>query len=415
MAERSHISEVKVNELLNHLPCYALAFKGGGRIEMVNAELLKDLGYSEEEVVGKKKFADLLTVGSKIFFDTHFFPMIKLHGRINEIFLSFRSASGDDIPVLLNVALVPDGGSEIIHCGGIQITQRNRYEKEILAAKKIAEEALLENEALTHYKQQLEDHQQQLEAKLQELSRKNREHLQINMIMSHDLQEPLRKVSLFSNKLLLEGKTSIEQSLLKYLGKIQKACNRMRELVTNLQKFLSLSERKPEYSKVDIAKAIKEAARKLHIAENDPELTFVMEKMPAVRADEELLTEMFAQLLSNSIRYSDPVKERLVVSVSTDTVEQNIYVELEHKYKFEYFTRITYSDNGIGFNNRFAEEVFVLFRKAHDREEGLGLGLSFCKKISELHGGNISVNSAEGEGTTFTILLPAKAARENKV
>jgi sigma-B regulation protein RsbU (phosphoserine phosphatase) len=377
-----------------------------GLVTLINAPFLASLGYTAEEVVNRKKFTDLLTVGSKIFFQTHFFPLIKLHGKFNELFLSFITRSGEELPVLLNAVMT--GNDEVfeIHCGGLQIAQRNRFEKELLEAKKVAEKALLENEALVTLKAELEHHQELLERRLQKLTQSTADQKQINVLLSHDLQEPLRKIALFSGRLLTDAALIRDTVSWKQVRKINKATETMREIVINIQQYLSLDETRIATSCFPLETAFNQALKRAHTGPDDPLVHVLTTSLPEVKADYELMCLMFHHLIGNSLKFKDPDKTRLEISLSTDVVEQNIFVELEDKYKYKEFLRITYSDNGIGFDNALATEMFALFRKAHDVKEGLGIGLSYCKKIAELHNGFISARSDNGKGANFVILLP---------
>lgn len=395
------------SDIYNVAPCYFLSLSHEGIVTRINLTFLSALGYTADEVINTKKFTELLTVGSKIFYQTHFYPLIKLHGTFNEIFLSFRTKSDEDLPVLLNARQIGSDDVFEIHCGGIQIAQRNRFEKEILEAKKVAEKALLENEALVTLKTELEYHQELLEERLRKLTQTTANQRQINMLLSHDLQEPIRKIALFSNKLLADPALVIHLDSLTLIHKINKASIAMRELVVSIQQYLSLDETQLQLSEFKIDEAVQLAIDKRVIDRSNAAIKIDLPSLPVIKGDFTLITNLFDHLLSNSLKFRDNSKVTLEIGLSADVVEQNIFIELEHKYKYKEFLRLTYTDNGIGFDNTLENEMFVLFRKAHDIQEGLGIGLSYCKKIVELHHGFISAKSDIGKGATFIILLPA--------
>lgn len=394
-------------EDIYHLtPGYFFSFSHTGLITHINHTFLEHLGYTESELIDVKAFNDILTVGSRIFFQTHFYPLIKLHGKFNEIFLSFLTKGGEELPVLLNVRLKGDGEVFEIHGAGLQISQRSRYEKEIIEAKKAAENALLENEALNHYKQQLENNLEDLEKRLQTLSLKNLEHQQINMVISHDLQEPLRKVSMFADRILSSKGDILDLIVLDDLKRIDLASKKMRDLVLSLQRFLSVNEKQVAKELVNVKDTILKAQQHLNLNANDTSVKITIGDMPSLNADKNLLTSLFYELLDNSVKFRDPKKLDLMINISADLVEQNIFKHLDYKYSYKEFVRVTFTDNGIGFSNSFATEIFSLFRKAHTNEEGLGLGLAYGKKIMELHEGVISATAKKGEGATFTLIFP---------
>lgn len=386
-------------------PCYFFSFSNEGFITRINETLLKHLNYTAEEVTDKKKLEDLLTVGSRIFFQTHFYPLIRMRGAVNEIFLSFQSKDGGELPVLLNVFLENEGDAFEIHCGGMQISQRNKFEKEILEAKSVAEKALLENEELLHIKNMLQENQETLEQQFRELSRVNQQHNEINKVLSHDLQEPLRKVSMFASKLLSDYDNNDVESVKKNCNKISELIHKLRKLLQGLQRFNSLDERKLTFSKIDLNSLVPEAAAKVIEEEKSHcQIDFDVNPCVSFQADHKLMIIVFSELISNSIKFRNPNAETLKITVGCEEIEQNIFLEMEHKYRYEPFVRVTYSDNGTGFNAHM-QDVFRIFKKAH-HIDSIGMGLAYCKRILEKHGGSISVASKEGEGTKFTILIP---------
>lgn len=386
-------------------PCYLVSFSNEGLITRINNAFLQHLGYAADEVVHKKKLTEMLTIGSKIFFDTHFYPLIKMHGKANEIFLSFKTENGNDLPVLLNVHLEATGDIFEVHCGGMQISNRNRFEKELLEAKRTAENALLENRELIELKTQLQKHQELLEHQLSLLSRINSEHKQINKVLSHDLQEPIRKISLFSKRLVNEYSDTINPYILTYLQKIGASSDKIRDLISSMDRFLSLDQKKIHLERTDLA-VIFEKGKEMSGCNNRKEVTFIQSSTLPVDGDRKLLALLFKELLENSIKFRKKGGVGLQIQVSCEYIMRNIFEKLEGKYRYARFVRITYSDNGEGFENHYADKIFNLFEKANINEAGLGLGLAHCKKIIGLHNGTISASGKVGCGATFTISLP---------
>ena len=385
--------------IYNVTPCYFFSFSNSGQITRINDTLLNDLQYERDEVVNIVRLEELLTVGSRIFFQTHFYPLIKMQGNANEIYLSFRSKTNKELPVLLNVTTEKNGADFEIHCGGMQITQRNRFEKELLEAKNVAEKALLENDELIQLKKQFELNQQLLERQLKDLNRVNNEHYQIDKVLSHDLQEPLRKIGMFTSMLL--EKSDSEDPQTEKIEKIGTSVDKIRNLIDSMQKFHALEHREFTYTKIDL-RAIANIAKRR--SETQPHIEFHGEPFPEFLADSELITSLFQELITNAVKFTTPEK-KCIIKISASEVMHNIFSEIDHKYAYREFVRITFTDNGSGFKNEYAEQAFNLFNKLHPNA-GLGIGLSFCRKIVHLHSGKISVSSNPGIGSTFTILLP---------
>jgi sigma-B regulation protein RsbU (phosphoserine phosphatase) len=281
----------------------------------------------------------------------------------------------------------------------MQISQRNRFEKELLEAKNVAEKALLENDELVRLKQQLEANQQLLERQLQHVKRINSEHYQIDKVLSHDLQEPLRKINLFTS-IILET-NDVAEPVAEKLVKISKSSDKIRNLIDSMQRFHLLDYKPFVLDAHDLVSIINKAQIR---ADANCEIIYEGTPFPVVTGDVELLKSLFQELLTNSVKFAKPDVSPVIV-ITCETVMHNIFREIDSKYKFEEFVRITYTDNGIGFDHMYSLQIFELFKKLHVND-GLGIGMSYCKKIIDLHQGFINVVSQPGVGTTFTILLP---------
>jgi sigma-B regulation protein RsbU (phosphoserine phosphatase) len=394
------------------MPCYAFSFSNEGYITRINSMLLRQLDFTEDEVIGHKKLEDLLTVGSKIFFQTHFYPLIKMQKKANEIFLSFLTKHKTEIPVLLNVALYENGDTFEIHCGGMQISQRNRFEKELLEAKKIAEKALDDNVELIEIRNQLQASQFELEMQLRNLSGKKIDQKELSKVLSHDLQEPLRKIGLYSSRLLFHKHTDLHPESIEDLRKVMGFANKVRELLDNLEKFNSLDNKKIRYMPIDLAEVIEAAKNYSGLVSDKIEIdlidnAFGTNQPKTFNSDFKLLVRLLNELIENSIRFKNPAVENLEIKITTDLINDNIFTEIKGKYQYEECLRITFADNGIG-NNFSATNAFELFRKSGAIADELGIGLAYCRRIVQLLGGKIMVSSKENLGTIFTITLPLK-------
>lgn len=396
-----------MNDLLNILPCGFFSFTDDGRIVQINDTALQHLGYSSCEVVGRK-VEDILTLAGRIFYQTHFFPLIRLHGKAEEIFFSLLAKDKTDIPVLLNAVRKPEGEGVINHCVYIPVHQRKKYEEEILQAKKIAEDALHKNAELVQTKQELETHAEELDRKINSLTQKNHELQQFNRIVTHDLQEPLRKIITFTDILFQDNRATLTPSGLHAVNRIHAACDRMRRLTDILQKFVYLDIEPKILSTVDLNTALEVAAEYVLSATPElPEIDLTLEPLPIVEGYAGQLEKLFAQLLDNAIRFRDPAR-KLAIGVQCCIVQQNSFKTMADRYKYADYAKILFSDNGVGFENRYKDYVFLLLKKLQSDTPGLGFGLALCKKIVDNHYGSITADSSPGKGTTFTIMLPLK-------
>lgn len=243
--------------IYNLSPGYLFSFNNSGILTRINSTLLAALGREHDEVVNKLKIEELLTPGTRIFFQTHLFPLIKMQGSAKELFLTLRAKDGSRVPALLNVLV--EGNDEIfeVHCAGMEISNRNQFEKELFEAKTIAEKALQENEELARLKKELEQHHHLLEKQLREVSRFNYEHHQISKVLSHDLQEPLRKINMFISLIALQvGEGS---PIYHNFAKIKKFTSRVRNLITSMQRFNSLDYEELNQTYVTINNIVRNA------------------------------------------------------------------------------------------------------------------------------------------------------------
>lgn len=402
------MTEAVAAEVFRVSPCYLVVFKNNGPITGISDVFAQDLGYAHEELAGVLKIEDILAVGSRVFFQTHFYPLIRLHGVYNELFLTFRAKNGEEIPVLLNGRLIEGDDGPFISCGGIRITKRNRYEQELVEARRAAEKANSQNVELQRTREELSQNQELLEMRLRKLTQMLRQQQEINTVISHDLQEPLRKISTFG-KMLRSDTALIKNSVsLNYLDKLIFSADHMRMLIQSTQQFLSLSENKFRPQPVKLAALIGDVAKTM-LSNQDVELKYDVEAAPEVFADAILLRQLLEELFTNALKFRDQTKDHLKIELVADVVDENVFREVAHRYRYGQFTRLVVSDNGAGFSPALHEEVFKLFRRAHYMGEGYGVGLALCRKIVELHHGWITVESRVGVGTKFTILLPLQS------
>lgn len=375
-------------------PGFNFTLSEGGDLLLINNNFKDYLGYNGEEHL---KINDILEPGSMIYFRVHVQPMIELQEKANEIFLSFKSKAGKSIPVLLNVVRVCENDVIKIHFAGISISKRNQYESEIIQARDEAVKALVENVENVRLKNELNLSQNLIELQLQQIVEFKEQHKQMDKVLSHDLQEPLRKIGLFGSLM-----KNVDSEVKLNLSKILKSSERLRKLLMRIQQLHAIDYENFKISNVDLKKLLENAKEKLHI--QDEKFISLQGELFEFPADPIHLTSLFVELLDNSLKFkrSDVPLE---INITTDYFMQNIFSETENKFEYGKFVRILYIDNGIGFENKYANKVFKLFEKLH-LNEGLGFGLTYAKRIMNLHKGTISIESKKEKGTEITLLLP---------
>ena len=250
------------------------------------------------------------------------------------------------------------------------------------------------------------EHFKTLEERNLELERNNKELSAFNYVASHDLQEPLRKIQTFLSRLEDKESGKLSEAGLSYMERIKDAATRMRMLIDDLLQFSRTNKADKAFEFVDINLLLEYAQQDLAEIINEENAVITSSKLPFIHVIPFQIQQLFLNLISNSLKYKD--KNRIPeIQISYNKVKPSDEPKLL-KPKKPYYHKIVFTDNGIGFSNVYAENIFVLFNRLHNKDEysGTGIGLSICKKIVENHQGFIFGNGTPHVGATFTIYLP---------
>ena len=394
-------------DLLNLAPCGIFSFNDEGIIVQANDTMCALVTIDKANLV-QQKVNKIFTLPSLIFYQTHFYPLLKMQHAVDEIYITLKSAAGREIPVLLSAKRVEQEGSVENICTCLPIYNRKNYEDEIIAAKKLAEKALQENSALTEAKKQLQQQIELLDEKMYELQHRNEELKELNNTVSHDLQEPIRKLHLFTD-LLLQEKSQIPQE--QTLQRITNQTLRLKQLLHGLQDWIILDNEALKISEMDLVSILNAAKQKLLAKNPELEIDIYASNLLKIGGDEEQFSILFYELLSNSVKFRSADRP-LKVTVETSILHYNQFKALQDHYRYCDHYKITYSDNAVGFKEKYNEQIFQLFNKLDKESKGLGIGLTLCKKIVANHKGKIEVTSKEGEGSSFAIYLPCTSYPE---
>jgi PAS domain S-box-containing protein len=238
------------------------------------------------------------------------------------------------------------------------------------------------------------------------LERSNEELAQFAYIASHDLQEPVRKVSVFTQ--MLESTLPANDETSKhYISKIKNSTTRMLALIRDVLAYSQLTNNVSGFATVDLNRIVEDIQTDFELLIEQKKAVVIAEKLPVIQAIPLQMSQLFGNLISNALKFTkkDTVPEISITS-SYATSQDVKKLELnEGKYH-----RIELSDNGIGFNQGNAENIFNIFQRLHGKKEfeGTGIGLAMCRKIVVNHHGAIYATSEEGKGAKFHILLPVK-------
>jgi light-regulated signal transduction histidine kinase (bacteriophytochrome) len=260
-------------------------------------------------------------------------------------------------------------------------------------AAKVFEETLKDNIELKQTQAQLQEYQKVQKQHIEELARSNEELQQFAFVASHDLQEPVRKVLYYSDFVINQYAEELPKKGAHYLKTIQQSAERMRILIKDLLLFSQIKKEAVELTQVDLNKIVGHASDDFERLIEEKKATVVKDNLPVIQADKRMMVQLFENLISNALKYSAKDKPPRIIIKGTETEDE---------------IKVSFQDNGIGFDEKYLPQMFTLFQRLHDRSafEGTGLGLAICKKIVDFHGGTIWASATEGEGATFYITLP---------
>ena len=238
----------------------------------------------------------------------------------------------------------------------------------------------------------------------QELELRNRELQEFAYVASHDLQEPLRKIRAFADLLDSDYRHVIDDEGRLYLHRVQDAAGRMSELLSALLEYSRVSTRARAFAPVDLNRTATEVTADLEILSGDVSGRIEVGRLPTVEGDPVQMRQLFQNLIGNGLKFHRKDAPPIV----------RVEGALERNGTAEAVCRIEVSDNGIGFDEKYADRIFAPFERLHTRERfaGTGMGLAICRRIVERHHGTIEARSRKDEGSTFVVRLPVRQPRD---
>jgi len=247
-----------------------------------------------------------------------------------------------------------------------------------------------------------------LEQKVNQLDKSNKNLQEFVYVASHDLQEPLRKISTFVERLKNRFEGALGQEGNMYVSRILNSSVNMQTLLEDLLNFSRLSVTEKEFEKVSLQDCMNTVLNDLEIKIEESRATVEVDTLPDIQAYPTQIRQLFSNLLNNAIKFRKP-DHPPVIKISCSKAEQSEYPELSFVSGLRYI-RLQFKDNGIGFEPEFSERIFMIFQRLNGKSEfaGSGIGLSICKKIVENHHGFIFATGVPDHGATFTVLLPEK-------
>lgn len=356
-----------MDELLNKAPCGYVSFTDDGKIVQANATLQKIV--EEENSLKDRPFESLLSPGSRIFYQTHFFPILKLNGVIEELYLSLRTTTGLNVPVLASAVKRDWTGPTMYDAVFLKMHQRKRFEDEMITAKRAAEETS--------------------EAKSRSLS-----------IMSHELRTPLSAISGFADVISMGLHGPVTDAQRDDLRRIKNAGQYLLTLINGILSFAGLETGKISIHSVPVVvvDALSAAEALVVFRIQEAGLTFSREQCAPdlkVFADPDRLQQILLNLLTNAFKFTGPGGH---VSIACERSNTDILIHV--------------SDTGPGVPPSQIERIFDPFvqldqQRIKTSQRGIGLGLAISRDLARAMSGDLTVRSTLGQGSTFTIRLRA--------
>jgi PAS domain S-box-containing protein len=354
--------EGRYRGLLEAAPDPMVVVNQGGEIVLLNLQAEKQFGYRRNELLGQK-VTNIIPEGfaERLIADGLRSAEDALAQQIGTgIELSGRRKDRTEFPIEL--MLSPLGGAE-----GILVTAAIRN----ISVRRSAEAHLLQ--------------------KVEELNRSNEELGQFAYIASHDLQEPLRMVASYTQLLSRRYKGKLDADADEFISFAVDGATRMQRLIQDLLAYSRIGTKGKDLLDTSSEVALKTALSNLRGAIEESGALVSHDPLPNVMADETQLVQLFQNLVGNAIKYQNPGTPRIHIAALNGGKQYRFSVQ----------------DNGLGIDPQYFERIFGMFQRLHKREEfaGTGIGLAICKKIVERHGGQISVESQPGMGSTFRFAL----------
>src|SRR5271170_1472707 len=360
-AAEKHLAQMegRYRGLLEAAPDAMVVVNSGGDLVLLNVQAEKQFGYRRDELVGQK-VSNIVPEGfaERLVADALRSTEDALAQQIGTgIELIARRKNGSEFPI--EIMLSPLESAE-----GVLVTAAIRD----ITTRKVAEAHLL--------------------YKVEELNRSNEELGQFAYIASHDLQEPLRMVASYTQLLARRYKGRLDSDADEFITFAVDGANRMQRLIQDLLAYSRVGTKGKDLLETSSEEALERSLVNLRGAIADSGALVTHDPLPAVLADEMQLVQLFQNLVGNAIKYQKAGVPKIHISASKNGGS---------KWTF------SVKDNGLGIDPQYFERIFVMFQRLHKREEfaGTGIGLAICKKIVERHGGEISVESQPGQGSTF--------------
>src|SRR5687767_9030396 len=358
--------EGAIGDLLDRAPCGFVSYGDDGRVIHINATLLDRLGYTRDDVVGRH-IETIFAVGSRIFHQTHFFPLVKLHGRAQEVFVLFRARDGSDVGMLCNAVRRERDGAPVTDCVLMEVQERRKFEDALVIARQAADEA---NKAKSTFL----------------------------AVMSHELRTPLNAIGGYVQLIEMGVHGPVTDKQREALGRIDRSQRHLLRLINDVLNLARIEAGRVDYAvePVRLALVVKSVMPMVEpqIAAKDMRHETEVPANLEAKADNEKVQQILINLLTNAVKFTARGGRLRVEGGEFSTAQ--VYL------------RVT--DTGVGIAPQMLDKVFEPFVQVDDSRsragEGTGLGLAISRDLARGMGGDLTAQSALGKGSTFELTLP---------
>jgi PAS domain S-box-containing protein len=247
---------------------------------------------------------------------------------------------------------------------------------------------------------------EELNGSARRLEQSNRELQDFASVASHDLQEPLRKVQAFGDRLKTGSRDALDDQGRDYLDRMLSAAKRMQSLIQDLLRFARITSQAHPFLPVDLARVTQEVLSDLEVRIAETNAQVEVSDLPVIDADAMQMRQLLQNLIGNALKFHPEERAPLI----------RVYAENRNSPPgADDILKLVVEDNGIGFDEKYLDRIFTVFQRLHGRAEyeGTGVGLAICRKIAQRHGGDITARSTPGQGASFVVALPFRQPDEN--
>jgi PAS domain S-box-containing protein len=392
MEEALRISEEKFAKAFHCNPlAMVIATVEEGRCLDCNQRFEDLLGYSPEETIGRTTLE--LGIWQTAQEREHMIELLKSQGKISNLEVHFINKFGNSRLCRLCVETIHIADEPCLLSTIEDITDKKRVEEAIVRLNQELESRVEQRTVeLAQTNEQLQQSNEQLAILNQELKRSNQELEQFAYVASHDLQEPLRAITGYTQLLINEYRDRLDETAQEYAEYIIDGAKRMQQLIQDLLAYSRVGTRGKEFAPTDCNAVLQQVLNNLQVAIADNQATITADPLPTVNADPNQLVQLLQNLIGNAIKFYR--NEPPLVHITAEQQDNHWLFQVR--------------DNGIGIKSQYLERIFEVFKRLHTRREypGTGIGLAICKKIITRHGGHIWAESEPGLGTTFYFTIP---------